>query len=105
MSTGVSRFLAELKRRKVYRVGAVYVVVAFALWEGADIALPRFGLPDWTVTFVLVATLVGFPIALLLAWAYEVRPGEPASAEQPPEGRPHDREGAGRPIRPGGECT
>ena len=73
-------FLAELKRRKVYHVAGVYVMVAFALWEGADIAFPRLGLPDWTVTLVLVLTLIGLPIALLLAWAYEVKPEEPRPA-------------------------
>ena len=84
MASKLSSFLAELKRRKVYHVAVVYVVVAFALWEGADIAFPRLGLPDWTVTLVLALTLLGFPVALILAWAYELRP-EGARLDVPSE--------------------
>ena len=70
-------FLAELKRRKVYRVAVVYVLVAFGVWQVADIAFPGLGLPDQAITLVLVLTVLGFPIALVLAWAYEVRPEAP----------------------------
>jgi adenylate cyclase len=84
MTRRVRRFLSELKRRKVYHVAAVYVVVAFAIWEAADIAFPSVGLPDAAVTFIIVVTALGFPLALVLAWAYEVRPEsagvEPAGA-------------------------
>jgi TolB-like protein/Tfp pilus assembly protein PilF len=65
------RFLAELKRRKVFRVAAVYGAASFAVLEASDILFPRIGLPDWTVTFVAVLALIGFPIALLVAWVYE----------------------------------
>lgn len=44
---------AELKRRKVFKVAAVYGAVAFGVLQAADIAFPRIGLPDWTVTFVV----------------------------------------------------
>jgi len=84
VASKLSLFLAELKRRKVYHVAGVYVVVAFALWEGADIAFPRLGLPDWTVTLVLVLTLLGLPVALILAWAYEIKPEEPKETEPTP---------------------
>lgn len=70
-------FLVELRRRKVYRVAAVYAAVAFVVWEVADIAFPSFGLPDAAVGVVLIITILGFPVALVLAWAYEVRPEEP----------------------------
>ena len=72
----VRSFLAELRRRKVYHVGVVYVMVAFLVWQIADIALPSLGLPETAVGIVLVVTALGFPIALVLAWAYEVRPEE-----------------------------
>jgi serine/threonine-protein kinase len=64
----------ELQRRKVYHVAGVYAVVAFVVWQVADIAFPSLGLPDSATTAVLVFTVLGFPIALVLAWAYEVRP-------------------------------
>ncbi len=67
-------FLAELKRRHVVRVGLTYAAVAFAIVQGADLAFPRLGLPDWTITFVLALTLLGLPVALVLAWAYEITP-------------------------------
>ena len=68
------RFFAELKRRKVFRVMAVYGGVAFVILQIADIALPGLGLPEWTITFILVLTMLGFPIAIVLAWAFEMTP-------------------------------
>jgi TolB-like protein len=67
-------FFAELKRRNVFRVGAAYAVVAWLLVEVSDTIFPRLGLPDWTVTFVIALLLLGFPLALLLAWAFELTP-------------------------------
>ena len=66
--------LSELSRRKVYRVAAVYAAVSFVVWQASEIAFPALGLPDWSITLVVVLTLVGFPVALVLAWAYEVTP-------------------------------
>ncbi len=68
------RFFAELKRRHVFRVMAMYGAVGFVILQVADIAFPLLGLPEWTITFILVFTLLGFPIAILLAWAFEVSP-------------------------------
>ncbi|CAN5872704.1 hypothetical protein BH23GEM9_BH23GEM9_07360 [soil metagenome] len=65
---------AEMKRRNVVRVGAAYAVVAWLLIEVSDTILPRLGLPDWTVTFVIVLVALGFPLALFLSWAYELTP-------------------------------
>jgi adenylate cyclase len=64
----------ELKRRKVFRVAAVYAGVGFVLAQAADIAFPALRLPEWSVTLVVVLVLIGFPIALVLAWAFEVTP-------------------------------
>lgn len=66
--------LAELKRRRVFHVGLVYGGVVFVVWQVAEIAFPALGLPSWTLTLVVVASLLGFPIALVLAWAYDVTP-------------------------------
>lgn len=67
-------FYNELKRRNVFRVGAAYAVVSWLILQVIDIALPRLGLPDWTITLVLVLLLIGFPIALIVAWAFELTP-------------------------------
>lgn len=64
-------FLAELKRRRVFRVAAVYGGGAFVVLQLADLLLPRLGLPDWTVTLVVALALIGLPLALALAWAFE----------------------------------
>ena len=71
---GYQRFLAELKRRQVFRVMALYGAASFAVIEAADVMFPRMGLPDWTVTLVVWLCLLGFPLVIVLAWAYERTP-------------------------------
>jgi TolB-like protein/Flp pilus assembly protein TadD len=68
------KFFAELKRRKVFRVMAVYGTVAFILLQLADIAFEPLGLPESAMTFLIVLALFGFPIAIVLAWAFELTP-------------------------------
>lgn len=67
-------FISELKRRNVFRVGAAYAIVSWLIVQVIDIAFPRLGLPDWTITLVLVLLLIGLPVALILAWAFELTP-------------------------------
>jgi TolB-like protein/Tfp pilus assembly protein PilF len=67
-------FLGELKRRKVYRVTAVYVVVAIAGFELLDVVVPASRLPEWSDEFFLGLVILGLPIAVVLAWAFEVTP-------------------------------
>ncbi len=67
-------FLAELKRRKVVRVAVVYVVVGLVVVEAANNLLPALNLPDWTVTLVVALAILGFPVAVALAWAYDITP-------------------------------
>jgi TolB-like protein len=67
-------FLTELKRRKVYRVAVVYAVVAFVIWQAAEIAVPGLNLPGWVLTLVILLTVLGFPIAVVLAWAFDITP-------------------------------
>lgn len=67
-------FIAELKRRRVIRVAIVYVVAGWGFLQAADLIFPRVGLPDWTVTAAVVVTLLGFPVALALAWAFDIGP-------------------------------
>lgn len=70
----MGKLFEELKRRKVFKVGAVYAVVAWVLIQVADTVLPALQMPQWTVSFVTVLFFLGFPIAIVLAWAYEVTP-------------------------------
>ncbi len=70
----IQAFLAELKRRHVFRVAAAYGATAFVVIEAADIVFPRLGLPEWTVTLVVALAVLGFPVALVLAWAYQLTP-------------------------------
>ena len=72
---GPRRLFAELKRRHVFRVAAVYGATAFVVLQLADIAFPALGLPESAMTLVLVLVLLGFPIAIVLAWALELTPG------------------------------
>jgi adenylate cyclase len=65
-------FFRELVRRRVLRVGAAYVVGAIATVEAADLLFPRLDLPDWTITLVLAVAIVGLPVTLALAWAFQV---------------------------------
>jgi adenylate cyclase len=67
-------FFAELKRRKVVRVAVVYAATAFVLLQAADIMLPRLGVPEWAMSLVVVLVVLGFPLALVLAWALELTP-------------------------------
>jgi len=69
----VQKTVAELKRRKVFQVGTVYLVTAWGLSMGVSELFPTFGAPDWAARYVIAALLLGFPIALILAWAFEVR--------------------------------
>jgi TolB-like protein len=74
-------FFSELKRRRVYRVAVVYAVVAFVIWQAAEIAVPGLNLPNWVLTSVIVLTVLGFPIAIVLAWAFDVTPTGVARTE------------------------
>jgi len=80
------QLFAELKRRRVFQVAWWYGIVAFGVLQAADIALPRLGLPDWTVTFMLAVVLLLFPVALMLAWAFEVTPDGMRRTEAPTPG-------------------
>lgn len=67
-------FFAELKRRNVYKVAVAYAVVAWLLIQAASILFPTFEAPPWVMKVVAAAIALGFPIALILAWAFELTP-------------------------------
>src|SRR6059036_3184721 len=70
----MSNFFQELQRRKVYRVAAAYIIAAGFIIQIGSAVFPAWELPNWTLRFVVVLLLIGFPIALILAWAYDVTP-------------------------------
>jgi TolB-like protein len=67
-------FIAELKRRNVIRVGVAYAVVAWVIAQVAEFAFENFGAPDWVLKSVVVILILGLPIVLIFAWAYELTP-------------------------------
>src|SRR5881296_2854852 len=70
----MSGFFEELQRRKVYRIAAAYIIAAGFIIQLGSAVLPAWELPNWTLRLVIVLLLVGFPVALILAWAYDVTP-------------------------------
>jgi len=70
----MASFFTELKRRKVIRVAFVYVVVAWLIMQVADVSVPALLLPDWVGRVVTLFLILGFPVALILAWAYDLTP-------------------------------
>jgi TolB-like protein/Tfp pilus assembly protein PilF len=99
--TPVSGFFEEAKRRHVVRVGIAYIVVAFAVLEGADLVLPALLVPEWTYRLLVLVALFLFPIAIVLAWIYDLTPhgirrtpdreGDPAEADPGTEATPRQR--------------
>jgi serine/threonine protein kinase/tetratricopeptide (TPR) repeat protein len=73
-------FVLELRRRKVIRAVVAYVVVGAGIAEGATIFLPALGAPDWVPNMVAVIVVLGFPVAMVLAWAFDVVP-DPGSED------------------------
>lgn len=67
-------FWSELKRRKVVKASLVYIAVAYAILQASDIIFPRLGLPDWTVTFVLILLIIVFILVIVLTWVYDITP-------------------------------
>jgi TolB-like protein/Tfp pilus assembly protein PilF len=69
-----SQFLAELKRRNVYKVAVAYAVFAWLIIQFATQVFPFFEIPNWAVRLIILLLLLGSPIALVLAWVYEITP-------------------------------
>jgi len=67
-------FFGELKRRNVYKIAVAYAVVAWLLIQVATQVFPFFEFPNWSVQLVVLAAVIGFPIALVLSWAFEITP-------------------------------
>src|SRR5437868_6438679 len=70
----MSGFFEEVQRRKVYRVAAAYIIAAGFIIQIGSAVFPAWELPNWTFRLVVVLLLIGFPISLILSWAYDVTP-------------------------------
>ena len=71
-AVAMTGFFEEVRRRKVYRVAAAYIIAAGGIIQLASAAFPAWELPNWMLRLVIVLLLMGFPIALILAWAYDI---------------------------------
>ncbi len=78
--------ISELKRRKVFKVGAAYLVVAWLAVQAASIGFPAFDAPPWALRVFILLSLLGFPLALVMAWVFDATP----------EGMKLDTRGTGR---------
>src|SRR6266513_5325795 len=67
-------FFDELKRRNVYKVAVVYAVVSWLLIQIATQVFPFFEVPNWAIRLVVLLLIIGFPIVLIIAWAFEATP-------------------------------
>src|SRR5881275_2399303 len=70
----MKEFFAELKRRNVYKVAVAYAVVAWLLIQAASILFPTFDAPSWAMKVIVLLLVLGFPAALIFAWAFEITP-------------------------------
>ena len=66
--------IAELKRRKVFKVGAAYLVVAWLVVQVGATVAPQLGLPEWAPRLITLLVLLGFPVSLVVAWMVDVTP-------------------------------
>src|SRR4029077_8082812 len=88
-------FFGELSRRNVYKAAVAYIVAGWALAQGIAQVFPVFDVPNWVVRLIVVLVIIGFPITLILAWAFEITPEGIKSTEEadamPPSSRPSNR--------------
>ena len=69
-----SNFLAELKRRNVYKVAVAYIVAGWALSQGIAQVFPVFDVPNWVIRLIVLLIILGFPVAIVFAWVFELTP-------------------------------
>jgi len=82
MADSIIKFWRELKRRKVIRVAVAYTLVAWVVVEVASVILPSLLMPEWSLRLIIVLVMLGFPVALVLAWVIELTP-DGAKLESP----------------------
>jgi len=91
----LAELVGELKRRRVFRVVLVYAGVAFVVWQVAEISFPALGIPSWALSLVVVASALGLPLAIVLAWAFDLTSQgvvrTPSRASVPPSDEERER--------------
>ncbi|HEU0275176.1 MAG TPA: tetratricopeptide repeat protein [Candidatus Udaeobacter sp.] len=90
----IDNFLSELKRRNVYKVAVAYIVAGWALAQGIAQVFPVFYVPNWAIQLFVVLIIIGFPVAVFLAWAFEITPEGIKRTEDVDVTRPHSYGGA-----------
>ena len=70
----MANFFSELKRRNVYKVAVAYIVAGWALSQGIAQVFPVFDVPNWIIRLIVLLIIIGFPVAVVLAWAFEITP-------------------------------
>ena len=93
----IDNFFAELKRRNVYKVAVAYAVVGWLLIQAASILLPTFEAPPWAMKVLVLVIVIGFPVALIFSWAFEITP-EGIRLESEIEPNKSIKRGTGRKI-------
>lgn len=89
--SSLKTFFNELRRRKIWLVGGVYIVAAWIIAQAASLVLPNFAAPGWVMPVLLIVLGLGLPLAIILAWAQETQgahPPEPEAEPAPQSGRP-----------------
>src|SRR3982750_4579063 len=86
-------FFAELKRRNVYKVAAAYAVVGWLLIQVATQVFPFLEIPNWAIRLVILFTAIGFPVAVVIAWAFELTPEGIKRTDAADAARQHSRGG------------
>jgi len=84
-------FFGELKRRNVYKVAVAYAVVGWLLIQVATQVFPFLEIPNWMIRLVILLTAFGFPVALIIAWAFELTPEGIKRTEDADAARQHSR--------------
>ena len=87
-------FFGELKRRNVYKVAVAYIVAGWALSQGIAQVFPVFDVPNWAIRVIVILIIVGFPVAIVLAWAFEITPEGIKRTENVDVTQPHSFGGA-----------
>ena len=90
-SVALPGFFGEVRRRKVYRVAAAYIIAAGGIIQLASASFPAWELPNWALRVVIVLLLVGFPIALMMAWAFDITAQGIVATPDAPAPRTHRR--------------
>jgi len=90
----IDNFFTELKRRNVYKVAVAYIVAGWALSQGIAQVFPVFDVPNWAIRLIVILIIIGFPVALFLAWGFEITPEGIKRTEDVDVAQPHSLGGA-----------